>query len=58
MFDGTAGLDGPRGQVAVSLGDTIPGIGRVEATMRSGRRWVVATTQGEITPQSAGAEER
>jgi hypothetical protein len=50
VIDGTAVLKGPRGLVEVSRGDIIPGIGRVEAILRSGRRWVVATTKGVITP--------
>ena len=51
VFDGTAALEGPRGIVEVTVGDTIPEIGRVQAIMRSGRRWVVATTKGIITPR-------
>jgi len=48
---GRALLKGPRGLLEVRLGDNIPGIGRVEAILRSGRRWVVATTLGVITPE-------
>jgi len=44
-------LNGPQGMVEVSLGDSIPGIGRVQAIMRSGRRWIVATSRGVITTQ-------
>jgi len=51
VFDDTAVLEGPRGLIAVGPGDTIPGIGQVQAIMRSGRRWVVATTKGVITPR-------
>ena len=50
VFDGTAALEGPRGIVEVTVGDTLPDIGRVQAITRSGRRWVVATTKGVITP--------
>jgi hypothetical protein len=50
VLNGTAVLQGPRGLVEVGPGDTIPGIGQVQAIMRSGRRWVVATTKGVITP--------
>jgi len=50
VFDGTAALEGPRGIIEVNVGDTVPGIGRVQAITRSGRRWVVATTKGVITP--------
>jgi cell division septation protein DedD len=51
VFDDTAVLEGPRGLIAVGPGDTIPGIGRVQAITRSGRRWVVLTTKGVITPR-------
>jgi len=51
VFDGTAILEGPRGVIDVAVGDTIPEIGRVQAITRSGRRWVVATTKGVITPR-------
>jgi hypothetical protein len=50
-LDGKAILQGPRGSIKVGVGDTIPEIGRVQAIMRSGSRWVVATTKGVITPQ-------
>jgi len=50
-LDGKAVLQGPRGSIKVAVGDTIPEIGRVQAIMRSGSRWVVATTKGVITPQ-------
>jgi hypothetical protein len=49
-LDGKAVLEGPRGTIKVAVGDTIPEIGRVQAIMRSGSRWVVATTKGVITP--------
>jgi hypothetical protein len=48
--DGTAVLEGPQGIIEVSPGDTVPAIGQVQAIVRSGRRWVVATTKGVITP--------
>jgi hypothetical protein len=49
-IDGKAVLEGPRGTIKVAVGDTIPEIGRVQGIMRSGRRWIVATTKGVITP--------
>jgi len=49
--DGKAVLLGPRGTIKVAVGDTIPEIGRVQGIMRSGSRWIVATTKGVITPQ-------
>jgi hypothetical protein len=48
--DGKAVLLGPRGSIKVAVGDTIPEIGRVQGIMRSGSRWIVATTKGVITP--------
>jgi hypothetical protein len=49
VFSDTAVLEGPRGRIAVGPGDTIPGIGRIQAIVRSGGRWVVTTTKGVIT---------
>lgn len=49
VFEDTAVLEGPRGRIAVGPGDTIPGIGQIQAIMRSGGRWVVATSKGVIT---------
>ena len=51
VLNGTAFLDGPRGMVDVAVGDIVPGIGRVQAITRTGKRWVVLTTQGVITPR-------
>ena len=51
VFDDAAVLEGPRGLIAVGPGDTIPGIGQVQAIVRSGKRWVVATSKGVIMPQ-------
>jgi hypothetical protein len=52
VFEDTAMLEGPRGRIAVGPGDTIPGIGQVQAIMRSGGRWVVATSKGVITARN------
>ncbi|AWN39417.1 hypothetical protein [Methylobacterium durans] len=53
VYDGAAMLeDKKRRLVEVAPGDTVPGIGRVEAVERRGRDWVVVTRQGLITPQS------
>lgn len=46
--DGTAVLDGPYGPRMARLGDTIPGIGRVDSIVRWGNRWIVATSNGLI----------
>jgi hypothetical protein len=51
VFNGTAILEGPRGAIDVTVGDTMPGIGRVQAITRSGKHWVVTTTKGVITPR-------
>ena len=49
VLNGMALLEGPRGLVGVSPGQTVPGVGRVEAITRQESRWVVATTNGVIT---------
>jgi peptidoglycan hydrolase-like protein with peptidoglycan-binding domain len=49
VLNGMALLEGPRGLVGVSPGQTLPGIGRVESIVRQGGRWVVATSNGVIT---------
>ena len=53
VVDDVAVLVGPLGHTAVGVGDTIPGIGRIQAIKRSGRDWVVATTKGVIVSTSA-----
>ncbi|TGD97600.1 hypothetical protein [Methylobacterium nonmethylotrophicum] len=53
VYDGMAILENRnRRLVEVSLGDTLPGGGRVEAIERRGRSWVVITSKGLITPQA------
>ncbi|WP_336485328.1 hypothetical protein [Methylobacterium nigriterrae] len=53
VYDGTAMLEDRRRRlVEVGPGDTVPGVGRVEAVERRGRQWVVVTRQGVITPQA------
>jgi hypothetical protein len=44
----TATLQSPDGVRTVSLGDTLPGIGRVDSIVRWGNRWIVATANGLI----------
>ncbi len=44
----TATLQGPDGVRTVSLGETLPGIGRVDSIVRWGNRWIVATANGLI----------
>lgn len=53
VYDGVAVLeDRKRRLVEVGIGDTVPGIGRVETIERRGRAWAVVTRQGVITPQT------
>ena len=46
VIDGTAVLQGPNGIWRVTRGDTVPGLGRVNAIVRWGNRWIVATSRG------------
>ena len=49
VINGTAILKGPRGIIGVSIGDLVPGVGRVQSIARQGGRWTVATNKGVIT---------
>jgi hypothetical protein len=49
VIDGVAILQGRRGVIEVSVGDVVPGAGRVQSIARQGGRWVVATNTGVIT---------
>jgi hypothetical protein len=42
-------LEGPDGIRSVVVGDTIPGIGRIDSIVRWGNRWLVATSSGLVT---------
>jgi hypothetical protein len=44
----SAVLEGPSGVRTVALGDTVPGIGRIDSIVRWGNRWIVATASGLI----------
>jgi hypothetical protein len=46
--DGVVSISGPGGEVSVSVGDVIPGAGRVVGISRHGRNWVVVTSLGII----------
>jgi hypothetical protein len=46
VIGGTAVLQGPNGILRVTLGDTVPGLGRVNSIVRWGNRWIVATSNG------------
>ncbi|ACL55066.1 hypothetical protein [Methylobacterium nodulans] len=52
VYDGVAMIENRnRRLVEVGPGDTVPGIGRVEAIERRGKTWVVVTNRGLITSQ-------
>ncbi|MBV9112291.1 MAG: hypothetical protein JOY67_05670 [Hyphomicrobiales bacterium] len=51
VYDGIALVEGRGGYREVAVGEAIPGVGRVEAIERHGRRWVVVTSQGVITSE-------
>jgi hypothetical protein len=48
IANGSALIEGRRGMFEVYAGDSIPGIGRVEAIRRQDGRWVVVTSKGLI----------
>lgn len=53
VYDGVAVVeDRKRRLVEVVPGNTLPGVGRIEAIERRGRAWVVVTRQGLITSQT------
>lgn len=41
-------LEGPDGFRTAMVGDTVPGVGRVDSIVRWGNRWIVATANGLI----------
>ena len=52
VYDGAAILENRKRRIVeVAPGDTLPGVGRVEAVERRGHEWVVVTRQGLVTPQ-------
>lgn len=52
VYDGAAILENRRRKIVeVGPGDTLPGVGRIEAVERRGREWVVVTRQGVVTAQ-------
>ena len=48
VYDGVALVEGRDGYREVSVGQAIPGAGKVEAIERRGRRWVLVTSLGFI----------
>ncbi len=52
VFNGAAILENRRRHIVeVGPGDTLPGVGRIEAVERRGHDWVVITRQGIVTAQ-------
>jgi hypothetical protein len=51
VYGGTAVLVGRDHVWTVRLGDQVPGLGRIDAITRWGRRWIVVTTHGLISTQ-------
>ena len=49
VVNGTAVIEGPNGVWKVTLGQTVPGIGRVDSIVRWGNRLIVATSRGLIS---------
>ncbi len=45
---GTAMIEGRMGMIEVNKGDTVPGLGRVDAIRKQDGRWVVVTSKGLI----------
>ena len=48
VYDGSALIQGRGGLVAVMPGDSLPGLGRIEAVKRQDGRWVVVTARGLV----------
>jgi len=48
VYDGAALIEGRRGIMEVEAGETVPGLGRIEAIKRQDGRWVVVTARGLI----------
>jgi hypothetical protein len=51
VANGGAVIEGRQGLLEVFAGDTVPGVGRVEAIKRQGNRWVIVTPKGLIVPR-------
>lgn len=53
VYDGVAMIESRNQRLLeIGPGDTIPGVGRVEAVERRGKSWVVVTSKGVITPHA------
>ena len=49
---GVALVEGPAGLMEVAKGQSVPGLGKVEAIERRGRGWIVLTSRGILEPSS------
>jgi hypothetical protein len=49
VVGGSAVVDGPHGALRVARGESLPGLGKVEAIVRWGNRWIVTTERGLIS---------
>ncbi|WP_407521797.1 hypothetical protein [Methylobacterium oryzisoli] len=53
VYDGVAIIENRNQRLLeIGPGDTVPGVGRVEAVERRGKTWVVVTSKGVITPHA------
>ncbi len=48
VYNGAALIEGRRGMMEVETGETVPGLGRIEAIRRQDGRWVVVTARGLV----------
>ena len=48
VYGGAAVVEGPPGLIQIMPGDSLPGVGRIEAIRRQDGRWVVVTSRGFI----------
>lgn len=49
VIGGSAVLEGPDGISRAAVGDTVPGLGKVDSIVLWGNRWIVATSRGLIS---------
>ena len=48
VYDGAAVIESSAGRRKVGVGETVPGIGKIQAIEMRNRRWVVVTSSGVI----------
>jgi hypothetical protein len=51
VYDGAAVIESSAGRRKVGVGETVPGIGKIQAIEMRNRRWVVVTSSGVIAPE-------